>query len=273
MVGLARNSTRWSRGSRRPNSTSRWHNRVFFGRSCGRDSDPAIDDGAPEVWARDGTIAVTISIKERWIRCSPTVVVIGRRRRTSNKPSVNKLDLICRKLGLARGMRLLDIGCGFGSSMRHAAEHYGVHCVGLTISAQQLALGTQLAGSLPVRFELIDYRDFNRDRTQSSIASPPARHVRACRPKNYRRDYFEVGESITRARRIVLIAHDRSRQSRRRGLPWIEKYIFPNAVLPSMSDITRARKAFRDRGLAQLRADYDRHADGLGMRLPAQRAC
>lgn len=52
-----------------------------------------------------------------------------------------KLDLICRKLGLTPGMRLLDIGCGWGSLMKFVAERYGVTCVGLTISREQAEYG------------------------------------------------------------------------------------------------------------------------------------
>jgi cyclopropane-fatty-acyl-phospholipid synthase len=58
-------------------------------------------------------------------------------------------------------MALLDIGCGWGSLMLHAARHHGVHCVGLTISKEQARLGAEKARDLPVRFELGDYRQFN----------------------------------------------------------------------------------------------------------------
>lgn len=72
----------------------------------------------------------------------------------------HKLDLICRKLDLQPGQRILDIGCGWGSSfMIYAAEHYGVECVGLTVCREQAALGEKLAGDLPVEFRLMDYRD------------------------------------------------------------------------------------------------------------------
>jgi cyclopropane fatty-acyl-phospholipid synthase-like methyltransferase len=79
-----------------------------------------------------------------------------------------KLDLICRKLGLRRGMRLLDIGCGWGSLTLFAARHYGVSCVGLTISLRQAACVEQNRQGLPVEARLSDYRAFNpdgRDRT------------------------------------------------------------------------------------------------------------
>ena len=72
----------------------------------------------------------------------------------------DKLDLICRKLKLEPGMTLLDIGCGWGSLMNFAAENYGVSCVGLTISREQVALGASKAHE-QVEFVLQDYRAFN----------------------------------------------------------------------------------------------------------------
>jgi len=74
-----------------------------------------------------------------------------------------KLELICRKLGLRPGMRLLDIGCGWGSLMKFAAEHHGAECVGLTISREQAEYGQERCAGLPVAFRLQDYRQFNRD--------------------------------------------------------------------------------------------------------------
>jgi cyclopropane-fatty-acyl-phospholipid synthase len=75
----------------------------------------------------------------------------------------DKLELICRKLGLRPGMRLLDIGCGWGSLILYAAEHFGVHATGVTISAQQrdhvekLVADRGLADRVSVRLQ--DYRE------------------------------------------------------------------------------------------------------------------
>ncbi|RZT84748.1 cyclopropane-fatty-acyl-phospholipid synthase [Pseudonocardia sediminis] len=75
----------------------------------------------------------------------------------------DKLDLICRKLGLKPGMRLLDVGCGWASLLVHAAQHYGVHAVGVTLSAQQRDYGIERvrkAGlSDRVEIRLQDYRE------------------------------------------------------------------------------------------------------------------
>ncbi|WP_090067624.1 SAM-dependent methyltransferase [Lentzea flaviverrucosa] len=86
----------------------------------------------------------------------------------------NKLDLVCRKLGLEPGMRLLDVGCGWGSMIIHAAKHYGVHATGVTISAQQREhiLGRIEAEGLTGRVEvrLQDYREV-RDEPFDAIST------------------------------------------------------------------------------------------------------
>jgi cyclopropane-fatty-acyl-phospholipid synthase len=72
-----------------------------------------------------------------------------------------KLDLICRKLRLEPGMRVLDIGCGWGVFMAYAAENFGVECVGVTVSKNQAAFASQHYPGLPLEFRLQDYRDLD----------------------------------------------------------------------------------------------------------------
>ena len=69
-----------------------------------------------------------------------------------------KLDLVCRKLGLRPGMRVLDLGCGWGGFARHAAEKYGGEVIGDTVSNEQVALGMELCRGLPIELRLADYR-------------------------------------------------------------------------------------------------------------------
>jgi hypothetical protein len=72
---------------------------------------------------------------------------------------VVNLDLVCRKIGLRPGMRNLELGCGWGSFAKYAAENYGVSVLGLTVSKEQVALGVELCWGLPVELRLQDYRD------------------------------------------------------------------------------------------------------------------
>src|SRR3990167_11253553 len=81
-----------------------------------------------------------------------------------------KLDLLCRKIGLKKGDRVLDIGGGWGSFARFAAERYGASVVAITISKEQAALGRELCSSLPVDIRLQDYRDLH-DETFAHVVS------------------------------------------------------------------------------------------------------
>src|SRR6185295_7694888 len=65
-----------------------------------------------------------------------------------------KLDLVCRKLGLRRGMRVLDIGCGWGEALKFAAERYGVSGVGVTVSQEQAEFARQLCQGLPIEIRV-----------------------------------------------------------------------------------------------------------------------
>ncbi len=147
-----------------------------------------------------------------------------------------KLELICQKLQLQAGMTLLDIGCGWGSLMLHAAQHHGVHCVGLTVSREQARLGSVRARGLPVRFELIDYRQFNLQGEQRFDRIASVGMFEHVGHKNYRA-YFDMARRSLRDDGLFLL-HTIGKNRAGAGIdPWIEKYIFPNGVLPSASEI------------------------------------
>ncbi len=77
--------------------------------------------------------------------------LLGNLQTTLDEAQEAKLDLICRKLKLEPGMRLLDMGCGWGGLASYAAEKYGVKVVGITISEQQAAVARKVNEGLPVR--------------------------------------------------------------------------------------------------------------------------
>src|SRR5690606_27644843 len=97
-----------------------------------------------------------------------------------------KLDLICRKLGLRPGMRVLDIGCGWGEALRYAAERYGIEGVGVTISQEQAEFARELCVGLPLEIRLQDYRELD-ERFDAILSVGMFEHVGV---KNYR-TYFE----------------------------------------------------------------------------------
>ncbi|PRD67133.1 cyclopropane fatty acyl phospholipid synthase [Malikia granosa] len=169
-----------------------------------------------------------------------------------------KLELICRKLQLRPGMTLLDIGCGWGGLMRHAAEQYGAICVGLTISREQAKwAGRQLQG-LPARVELVDYREFRPaggQRFDRLVSVGMFEHVG---PKNYR-SYFELARRHLREDGLFLLHSIGKNRPGGANDPWIEKYIFPNGRLPSVGELTRAaEREFVLEDLHNFGADYDR---------------
>jgi cyclopropane-fatty-acyl-phospholipid synthase len=165
-----------------------------------------------------------------------------------------KLDLICQKLGLKPGMRLLDIGCGWGSLMGFAAERYGVSCVGVTISKEQAELGAARYKGLPIEFRLLDYRDLN-ERFDRIASVGMFEHVG---PKNYR-VYMEVAQRCLADDGLFLL-HTIGKNARGTSPdPWIDKYIFPNGVIPAVGEITDAiGDLFVVEDLHNFGADYDR---------------
>jgi len=99
----------------------------------------------------------------------------------------NKLELICKKLYLEPGMKVLDIGCGWGAFGKYAAEKYGVEVAGITVSKEQVELGKKLCEGLPVEFRLMDYRDV-KEKFDRIVSVGMIEHVGY---KNYR-IYFKV---------------------------------------------------------------------------------
>ena len=151
-----------------------------------------------------------------------------------------KLDLVCRKLGLRPGMRVLDIGCGWGEALKFAAERYGVSGVGITISREQAEYARNLCAGLPIEIRLQDYRELCADdggeRFDRSFSIGMFEHVGV---KNYH-TYFEVARRCLVADGLFLLHTIGSNISVRQTDPWIGRYIFPNSMLPSAAQITVA---------------------------------
>ena len=147
----------------------------------------------------------------------------------------HKLDLVCRKIGLQPGMRVLDIGCGWGSFAGYAAEHYGVSVVGVTISQEQLRFARERYGHLDVEFRFQDYRTVEES-FDRIVSLGMFEHVG---PKNYR-TYMRVAERCLVDEGLFLLHTIGTNVRRTTTDPWTEKYIFPGGVLPSATHITEA---------------------------------
>lgn len=168
---------------------------------------------------------------------------------------VAKLDLICRKLGLEPGMRVLDIGCGWGSFMAYAAEHYGVECVGLTISREQADYGKSLMKQgLPVEFRLKDYRD-ETEQFDRIVSIGMFEHVGR---KNYR-TYMEMANRCLKDDGLFLLHTIGKNIADTPPDPWLDKYIFANGELPAMGHVSDAAESlFVIEDVHNFGADYDR---------------
>ena len=143
-----------------------------------------------------------------------------------------KLELVCKKLRLEPGMRLLDIGCGWGGLAKYAVERYSVSAVGITVSKEQLDLGRRLCEGLPIDLKLLDYRDV--DGTFDAVASIGM--LEAVGHKNYGRYMRTVAKCLGSGGSFVLQTIG-TNNARLCVDPWIEKYIFPNGEVPSMQQI------------------------------------
>jgi cyclopropane-fatty-acyl-phospholipid synthase len=148
---------------------------------------------------------------------------------------VAKLELVAQKLQLEPGMRVLDIGCGWGEALKYLAEHHGVHGVGITISQEQADDATRLCADLPIEIRVQDYRDVHEEFARV-FSIGMFEHVGV---RNYR-DYFEVVERCLPRHGISLLHTIGNNRSGVRTDPWIERYIFPNSMLPSAAQITAA---------------------------------
>lgn len=146
-----------------------------------------------------------------------------------------KLDLVCRKLGLQKGMRVLELGCGWASFASFAAERYGVSVVGYNVSKEQVAWARERYPNLPIELRLEDYR--NATGTYDAVVSIGLmEHVG---PKNYRA-YMELVERCLAPGGVAFVHTIASTRTRAHTDPWFDKYIFPNAVFPTLGGLTDA---------------------------------
>jgi len=146
-----------------------------------------------------------------------------------------KLELVCRKIGVHPGMRILELGCGWGSFAKYAAEKYAASILGVTVSKEQVALGMELCKGLPVELRLQDYREVTGT-FDAVISIGVMEHVGY---KNYG-EYMRVVDRCLKKDGIAFVHTIGGNQSYTTGEPWTDKYIFPNGLLPSMAQLSKA---------------------------------
>jgi cyclopropane-fatty-acyl-phospholipid synthase len=172
-----------------------------------------------------------------------------------------KLDYICRKLRLQPGERLLDIGCGWGGLILHAARHYGVNALGITLSEQQLALAKERIQreGLSERCEarLLDYRELDEPAAYDKIASVGmVEHVGEANLPEYFRRAFRLLRPGG-----VFLNHGIGVPEIRPAVPrpsFVDLYVFPDGELVPIGTMTRAgeQAGFEVRDVENLREHY-----------------
>jgi cyclopropane-fatty-acyl-phospholipid synthase len=146
-----------------------------------------------------------------------------------------KLELTCQKLKLEPGMKVLDIGCGWGGFAKYAAKKYKAEVIGITVSKEQVKLAKEICSGLPVEIRLQDYRSLN-ETFDRIVSIGMIEHVGY---KNYR-TYMEVAHRCLTDDGLFLLHTIGNNISTVIGDPWTNKYIFPDGMLPSPAHITVA---------------------------------
>lgn len=171
-----------------------------------------------------------------------------------------KYDLICRKLGLRPGMRLLDVGCGWGGMPMHAAEHFGVQAIGVTLSRRQVEYARDAVASAGlgdrVEIRLQDYRDVADGPFDAVSSIGMFEHVGAPR----------LGEYFGRLHALLrpggrLLNHGICRPRGSHGLPrasFANRYVFPDGELHEVGIVAQAMqgRGFEVRDTQSLREHY-----------------
>lgn len=146
-----------------------------------------------------------------------------------------KLELICRKINLQPQDQVLDIGAGWGGFARYAAERCGCSVTAVNISEEQIRYSREFCDNLPVTILREDYRRI-RGSFDKIVSVGMFEHVGK---KNYR-TFMDVAYRCLKGGGIFLLHTIGGNVSRVRCDPWMDRYIFPNGLLPSMAQIAKA---------------------------------
>jgi len=173
---------------------------------------------------------------------------------TLYEAQIAKLDIICKKLQLKPNESVLEIGCGWGSFAVYASKNYNVKVDGVTISSEQKKYIDENFKDLPIDVKLMDYRNIDK-KYDKVVSIGMFEHVGE---KNYK-EYFKTAYKNMEDDGIFVL-HTIGNDSPQKGTdPWINKYIFPNGQIPSLSQISKAcEKYFVIEDVHNFGMDYDK---------------
>jgi cyclopropane-fatty-acyl-phospholipid synthase len=146
-----------------------------------------------------------------------------------------KLALVCAKLGLRPGMRVLELGCGWGSFAAYAARHHGVHVTAYNVSREQVAWIRERHAGLAIDVHLADYRAATGT-FDAVVSIGLMEHVGS---KNYRA-YMELVARCLTPHGVALVHTIGSNRTMHRIDGWFDRHIFPNASFPTLAQLTDA---------------------------------
>lgn len=171
-----------------------------------------------------------------------------------NEAQLKKFDLICRKLSLKPGMKLLEIGCGWGGFLKYAVQNFGVKATGATISSEQAALAKDRCKGLDAEVKLQDYRTL-QGHFDRIVSIGMFEHVG---PKNYR-EFMKMAHRCLNPDGLFLLHTIGGNTSDQYSDPWFDKYIFPDSVIPSIAQIGKSIEGlFKMEDWHNFGPDYDK---------------
>lgn len=181
-----------------------------------------------------------------------------------------KYDLIARKLALEPGQRLFDLGCGWGGMVRHAAAHYGVKALGVTLSQQQANWASEavrrdrLADRVEIRF--LDYRDVSESGFDAVSSIGVAEHIGVA---NYPSHFRWIFDHLKPGGRLLNHCITRPTTRRQEIGAFMDRYVFPDGELAGVGRIVSdiQNQGFEVRHVEDLREHYPRTLAGWSANL------